>query len=441
MNLNNEGKRRILLIGSGGREHAIALELVKGQNIELFVAPGNPGTATIATNVDIKATDIDTLVSFAAHNGICFTIVGPDDPLAMGIVDKFQQYGLKIFGPTKAAAQIEASKLFAKEIMKLAGISNASFEVFDTYTSALGYMQNHFSVSSRPLVVKADGLALGKGVTICRTLPEAEQALDECMVRHVHGEAGKTILIEEYLEGLEVSVHAFCDGKSQKLCPIAQDHKPVFDGDNGPNTGGMGAIAPVPWFILQHSEVKTIVNKILWAMEEYDRPFSGLLFPGLKVTKDGLKPLEFNARFGDPETQPLMRLLDTDNGPSLLEIFEACVAGTLNEIEIKWRPGFAACIALVSEGYPGTYRKGCEITGIEDAEAMGAVVYQAGTKLVDGKLVTSGGRVLYVTGVGETLEEALDKAYEAVTYIHFDGMHYRTDIGAKVSEMIDALAQ
>jgi len=427
----------VLVIGGGGREHAIAWKLCQSVRLgRLYVAPGNAGTSTLAENVPIKATDVDSLLAFTLKKGIDLTIVGQDDPLAMGIVDAFQAKGLRIFGPTKAAAQIEASKAFSKSLMRDCGVPTALFDVYKDHAQALEMVRyNFFHFHGEPIVVKASGLALGKGSYVCPGLSEAETALYEIMINRLHGSAGDEVVIERFVEGQEVSIHAFCDGNSFKLFPSAQDHKPVFDGDKGPNTGGMGAIAPVPWFDDYDIVRKQIVGPILKGLRKNGSPFVGLLYPGLKVSKNKalatttLSALEFNARPGDPEAQIYMRLLKSD----LLEIFEACVDGRLHEINIEWYSGFAACVVMASGGYPSSdYKKGLPIFGIENAETLpGVVVFHAGTKNVDGQLVTSGGRVLGVTGVGATLQEALDRAYRGVKCIHFDGMQYRTDIGAK----------
>ncbi len=425
-------KKRVLLVGSGGREHALAWKLCQSPELgKLYVAPGNAGTNKIASNVPIEAIDIPGLLKFALKEKIDLTVVGPDDPLANGIVDIFQAYGLHIFGPTQAAAQIEASKVFSKRLMRSSGVPTAPFKVIGSSTGALVLARKHFRKSDESFVLKADGLALGKGVYICKNLTEARTAIDEIMIRRIHGSAGNRVIAEDFAEGLEVTTHVFCDGKSYKLFPSAQDHKPIFNGDEGPNTGGMGAIAPVPWFTIDHKKFveQRILDPILHALREIGRPFVGLLYPGLKVPSEGPVVLEFNARFGDPETQVYMPLLKTD----LLEIFEACVNGQLHKINVEWNPGFAACIVMASVGYPAPdYKKGMVITGIDRAETLpGVVVFHAGTKYVDGKLVTSGGRVLGVTGIGLTLYEAINRAYNGVECIHFEGMQYRRDIGVK----------
>jgi phosphoribosylamine---glycine ligase len=414
----------VLVVGSGGREHALAWKLSLSPRIDkLYVAPGNGGTHSIAVNVPINAANIDGLVSFAEKNKIGLTIVGPDNSLALGIVDEFQKRGLRIFGPTRAAAEIESSKVFAKRLMKEAGVPTASFHVFSDYEEAL----KHIRYQGAPIVVKASGLALGKGVYPCQTLAEAESALAEIMLRRIHGSAGDEVIVEEFLEGQEVSVHAFCDGKTSVLLPLAHDHKPILNGNQGKNTGGMGTIAPVHYASTDEKQFvkKQIVGLTLNALRTKKRPFTGMLYPGLIMTKDGPKALEFNARFGDPETQIYMRLLATD----LLDILEACVDGTLSDLSIEWFSGYAVCVVLASKGYPDLYEKGIPITGIASADNLyGVTVFHAGTTYTDA-LRTSGGRVLNVTATGETLQEATRQAYKAVQRIHFDGMQYRKDIG------------
>lgn len=419
-------KTNVLIIGNGGREHALAWKLSQSSRIgKLFVAPGNGGTRQVAENVGIDATDIDGLVQFTTINEIGLTVVGPDDPLALGVVDAFQARGLRIFGPTRAAAEIESSKAFAKNLMSEAGIPTATFQIFSEYDKALAYVRER----GAPIVVKASGLALGKGVYVCKTLIQAEAALAEIMLDNVHKDAGKEVVIEEFLDGQEISIHAFCDGKTHVLLPPAQDHKPIRDNDEGKNTGGMGTIAPVSWVsadVMQNAD-ELIVRPTLQALAEHGRQFSGLLYPGLKVTTSGAKVLEFNARFGDPETQSYMRLLKTD----LLDILEACVNGTLAELAIEWHSGFAACVVIASGGYPDEYKKGLPLRGIAEAERVpNVVVFHAGT-IFDGELKTSGGRVLGVTAIGNTLRNALDHAYEAAKLIEFEGKQYRSDIGAK----------
>jgi phosphoribosylamine--glycine ligase len=382
--------------------------------------------AQIAECVDISADKLESLRDFALKQQVDITVAGPDDCLAAGVVDVFQKAGLKIFGPTQKAARIESSKSYAKKLMAQTGIPTAQYAEFDDHHKALEYL-----ISPKyPLVIKADGLALGKGVFICHSSDEAGQAIKSMMVDGSFGQAGSKVIIEEFLQGPEVSIHAFCDGRTAKIFPSAQDHKAAYDGDQGPNTGGMGTYAPVPWVSAEMiSDIQNkIVGPIIKAMTEDGNPFTGCLYPGLIYTKDGFKVLEFNARFGDPETQSYMRLLETD----LLEIIEACIDGRLSDMNIKWSNNSACCIVAASGGYPGSYQKGFEVNGIDKAqEKSGIVVFQAGTKKEKGKIISSGGRVLGVTAIGKDLKESLDKGYDALTQIHFNGMHFRKDIGRK----------
>ena len=424
-------KINVLIIGSGGREHALAWKLAQSLRIgKLYVAPGNGGTHQIAENVSIDATDIEGLIQFAEKNEISLTVVGPDDPLALGVVDAFRSRGLRIFGPTRATAEIESSKAFAKNLMSEASIPTATFKIFSEYDKALSYVRKR----GVPIVVKASGLALGKGVYVCKTLAEAEVALKEIMVDNVHKEDGSEVVIEEFLDGQEISIHALCDGKTFVLLPPAQDHKPIHDNDEGKNTGGMGTIAPLSWVSTDTLKIISdqIVRPTLEALTKCGRPFTGLLYPGLKITSSGLKVLEFNARFGDPETQSYMRLLKTD----LLDILEACVDGTLAELAIEWHSGFAVCVVIASGGYPNEYRKGVPIRGVAEAECVSnIVVFHAGT-IFENELETSGGRVLSVSATGDTLRDALNSAYEAARLIQFEGMQYRSDIGAKALSIV-----
>ncbi len=424
-------KTNILIIGSGGREHALAWKLAQSPRIgKLYVAPGNGGTRQVAENISIEANDIDGLVQFAQKNEIGLTVVGPDDLLALGVVDAFQARGLRIFGPTRAAAEIESSKAFAKNLMSEANIPTATFKIFSKYDIALSYVRKR----GVPIVVKASGLALGKGVYVCKTLGEAEVALTEIMLDHVHKEAGGEVVIEEFLDGQEISIHAFCDGKTFVLLPPAQDHKPIHDGDEGKNTGGMGTIAPVSWVSADTLKIvsEQVVRPTLEALAKRGCQFTGLLYPGLKMTSSGLKVLEFNARFGDPETQSYMRLLKTD----LLDILEACVDGTIAELAIEWHSGFAVCVVIASSGYPDEYRKGVPLHGVVEAERVSnVVVFHAGT-IFENELKTSGGRVLGVSATGNTLRNALNSAYEAARLVQFEGMQYRSDIGAKALSKI-----
>ncbi len=421
-------KQKILIIGSGGREHAIGWKIAQSPRAgQIFFAPGNTGTAQIGINIDIKATDIKALVEFTKKEKIDLTLALPDDPLALGIVDEFQKDNLQIWGPTKAAAQIEASKVFSKNFMKRHNLPTAKFETFDDFEKAKNYIQKQ----TFPLVIKASGLALGKGVIICQTLEEANNALENMLVKKVFGDSGKEVIIEEFLVGPEISIHAFSDGKNYSVFPASQDHKKIGENDIGLNTGGMGTIAPVPFItnkLLKEIE-KNIVAPTIEAIEQDGNSFLGVIYPGLIITKYGPKILEYNARFGDPETQTYMRLLDTD----ILNIFDACINGKLNELKIKWKNLFACTIVVASDGYPGNYEKGKIISGTEEVEKdSDIVVFHAGTKIDENKnLITNGGRVLGISAVGNTLEEALEKAYKAVGKISFEGMQYRKDIGRK----------
>ena len=419
----------VLLVGGGGREHALAWKLAQSPRLgKLYVAPGNGGTRLVGENVPIGVMQFDELADFAKARKIRLTICSMDDPLVGGIVDFFQSQGLRIWGPTKAAAQIEGSKAFSKQLMREAGIPTADFKVCIDYEEARTYVLE----KGVPIVIKASGLALGKGVYVCHTLEEAEKALKEVMVDRILNEAGKQVVIEQYLEGQEVSIHAISDGKTHKMFPTSQDHKPMGEGDTGKNTGGVGSIAPVPWVsreTLLDIELR-VVEPTLAALKKRGATFTGVLYPGLKMSPGEPKVLEFNARFGDPEAQVYMRLTKTD----ILDLFEACVDGNLAKMEIEWNSGFAANIVMFSLGYPAQYKKGLPITGIEEAEKVsGVVVFHGGTMFdfVSRTLVTSGGRVLGVSAVGATLKEALDRAYEAADKIQFEGKYYRRDIGAK----------
>ena len=417
----------VLIVGGGGREHALAWKLSTSPRIgKLYVAPGNGGTRTVGENVPIAADDIPTLVNFAKEHSIGLTVVGPDNSLALGIVDAFQSTGLRIFGPSKSAAQIESSKAFSKKLMHESGIPTAEFQIFSKYEEALAYVHKR----GAPIVVKASGLALGKGVYVCETVGEAEKALKEIMIAHAHKDAGAEVVVEDFLDGEEISVHALSDGKEYLMFPASRDYKRIGEGDTGKNTGGMGTIAPVlgaddP---MMGEIQKTLVGPALENLASQGMPFSGLLYPGLKMTSKGPKVLEFNARFGDPETQVYMRLMKTD----LLDILEACADGKLAGKRVEWNAGFAVNIILASEGYPDAYKKGFPITGIDEAEKVpGVVVFHAGTSY-DSALKTSGGRVLGVSAVGGTLQIALERAYAAADSIQFEGKYFRRDIGAHV---------
>ena len=419
----------VLLVGSGGREHALAWKLKQSSRLgKLYIAPGNGGTRSLGENVPLEVMNFEGLAKFAEEKKVGLTVIGPDDPLVGGIVDVFQARNLRVWGPSKSAAQIEGSKAFSKQLMRDGGIPTADFKVCTEYDEALRYAHER----GAPIVIKASGLALGKGVYVCETLEEADRALKEIMVDRIFQDSGSQVVIEEFLDGPEISVHAISVGNTYKMFPLTQDHKRALENDEGKNTGGMGAIGPLPFVSeAQIADIETrIVKPTFDALAKQRVAFSGLLYPGLKMSSQGIKVLEYNARFGDPETQVYMRLLKTD----ILDIFEACVDGKLAEQPIEWNAGFAANIVIASGGYPDTYKKGLPIIGLEEAEKVqGVVVFHAGTTfdLVGRTLLTNGGRVLGVSAIGDTLKSALDRAYEAIGKIHFEGMHFRHDIGAK----------
>jgi len=421
----------ILVIGKGGREHALVWKLAQSPRVKrVFCAPGNAGTAEDGVNVPIDANDFDYLIRFAKKEDIGLTVVGPEDPLAAGIVDAFQKAGLRIFGPSKAAAQIEASKVFAKKLMRHADVPTAEFRVFDHPDPVRHYIETR----EYPVVVKADGLAAGKGVIVCASTEEALAAVERIMVREEFGPAaGRQVVIEKRMEGAELTIQALVAGRALVPLPATQDHKPAFDNDQGPNTGGMGAYCPAPLAtpeLLQEIET-TMLVPIVHAMKRGRRPFRGVLYAGVMVTSQGARLLEFNCRLGDPETQPLLMRLRTD----LLDLLEAVVddrLGEFDESRLAWDPRSAVCVVMASQGYPGAYAKGKVITGLaEVAKLPGVKVFHAGTKLENGVVVTDGGRVLGVTALGETLADAKRNVYEAVGRIHFQGAFYRQDIAAK----------
>ena len=416
----------ILVIGSGGREHAICWKLRQSPKVDkLYCAPGNGGIALVAECVNIGARDISGIVKFALEHDVGLTFVAPDDPLADGMVDALEAAGCPAFGPTAAAARIEASKTFAKGIMEKAGIPTAKSRTFTGAEAAAAYVREQ----GAPIVVKADGLALGKGVFVCMTEDEALEAVDQIMVRNAFGEAGRSVVIEEYMEGPEVSLLCFTDGKSVSVMPPAQDHKRAMDHDRGPNTGGMGAFAPTPKFTVEQLEwaKEHVLLPAIMAMEAEGCPFRGILYAGLMLTKYGIRVLEFNARFGDPETQVILPLLKTD----LLDIMIAIREGRLAELKVQWSDGAAAVVVMASGGYPGSYQKGYVIDGLKGAYAQDVIVFHSGTALTGGSVVTNGGRVLGITAVAEDLESAIGKAYAATGGISFEGCHYRRDIGRK----------
>ena len=418
---------KVLVVGSGGREHAIVWKLKQSPKADkIYCAPGNAGIAKDAECVPIAAMEIDKLVKFAKDEKIDFTIIGMDDPLVAGVVDAFEAEGLKVFGPRKNAAIIEGSKAFSKDLMKKYGIPTAKYETFDNYDEAKAYVLSQ----SVPVVVKADGLALGKGVLICNTHDEAVAALDEIMVDKKFGASGSKVVIEEFLTGPEVSVLSFCDGKTVVPMVSAQDHKRAFDNDEGLNTGGMGTFSPSRIYTKEINDecMEKIFKPTVAAMAAEGRTFVGILYFGLMLTKDGMKVIEYNARFGDPETQVILPRLKTD----MLEIMEACVDGTLDKMNIEWYDNAAVCVVEASGGYPVSYEKGFEITGLDEvAKRDDIVVFHAGTALKDGKFVTNGGRVLGITGIGKDLDEARKIAYEGVDIVNFEKKHFRHDIGIK----------
>ena len=415
-------KHRVLVIGSGGREHALAWKLSQSPELEcLFVAPGNAGTTL--WNVPIPAQDIAGLVEFALKERIDLTIVGPEDPLSLGLVDAFQAAGLRIFGPNQAAAQLEGSKSFAKIIMEAAQVPTAKWQVFEDPDLAKGFIQT----IGAPCVLKADGLAAGKGVIVAMDLETALQAVDEIMAGGF-GSAGKKLLVEEFLEGQEVSLLCFADGKSALPMVPVQDHKRALDGDLGLNTGGMGTYSPPPFWTseLETTVMRELVDPTLRVMAERGMPFVGVLFLGLMLTAQGPKLLEYNVRFGDPETQVVMKRLKSD----LLPVLWACTEGRLSEIRLEWKEDVAVCVVMAAQGYPLTYTKGTSIK-LPDYKAQDAVIFHAGTGIKEGELVSAGGRVLGVTAEAQSLQEAREKAYDLVSQIDFPNAHYRRDIGLK----------
>lgn len=417
---------KILVLGSGGREHAIVRKLKESPKVtELYCAPGNGGIGHDATCVPISVMDKEKVTAFAKENQIDLVFVAPDDPLAAGMVDALNEAGVRAFGPTAAAAQIEASKVFSKNLMKKYGIPTAGYEVFSEPDKALSYIREK---GRYPVVVKADGLALGKGVLICEDEKAAEDAVKEIMEDKVFGASGNHVVVEEFLTGPEVSVLAFTDGHCVKPMVSSKDHKRALDGDKGLNTGGMGTVSPNPYYdgAMAQRCMQEIFLPTIRAMQQEGRPFKGCLYFGLMLTPDGPKVIEYNARFGDPETQVVLPRLKTD----LVTIIESVIDGTLENVDIQWSKEAAACVVMASGGYPVKYEKGKVITGLdENGQLPGVTVYHAGTAEKDGCLVTSGGRVLGVTALASTLDEALQKAYNAVEKIHFDGAHYRRDIG------------
>jgi phosphoribosylamine---glycine ligase len=415
----------VLVIGSGGREHALAWKLRQSPRVkQVFIAPGNAGTAQLGRNVDVKLSELDQLLNFAHRESIDLTVVGPDDVLAAGIVDLFEAAGLRIFGPCKEAARLESSKSFAKRFMVRHGIPTARFGEFESSRDA----KTSLGEFGFPLAVKADGLALGKGVVIAQDRAEAEAAIDDMIERRRFGDAGRKVVIEEFLSGAECSVHALVDGHSYLLFPTAQDHKQIYDGNRGPNTGGMGAFSPSQRLdaeLLQEIR-ETVLEPFIRGIQKDHLRFRGLLFPGLMLTKDGPRVLEFNCRFGDPETQVLMPRLKTD----LVDLLEATITGQLATVTAQWDTRPAVCVVMASGGYPGHYKIGKTIAGLEHLdEKDDVIVFHAGTRMGENQILTSGGRVLGVTAVDNTLLAARGRAYEALDKIEFDGSYFRRDIG------------
>lgn len=416
----------ILMIGSGGREHALIKKLLESPKCtKLYCAPGNGGISKDAEIVNISVMDKEKMVDFAKKNAIDLVFVAPDDPLADGMVDAFEEARIRAFGPNKKAAVIEASKVFSKDLMKKYDIPTAMYETFDNSKQAIEFIEKN---NTYPIVIKADGLALGKGVIIAKDFKEAKEAVTSIMEDKKFGESGNHIVVEEFLTGPEVSVLAFTDGKCVKPMVSSKDHKRAFDNDEGLNTGGMGTISPNPYYTDEIANVcmDTIFVPTIEAMNKEGRPFKGCLYFGLMITPNGPKVIEYNARFGDPEAQVVLPRLDTD----LIDICEAVIDEKLSDLEIKWKDGAAACVVIASGGYPVAYEKGKEISGLdENGQIDGVIVYHAGTKFENGKFLTNGGRVLGVTAIAENLDKALEKAYNAVSKIKFDDMHFRKDIG------------
>jgi phosphoribosylamine--glycine ligase len=420
---------KILVVGSGGREHALVWKLKQASGLDrIFCAPGNAGTEELGENVAIKVNDFAALMQFAKQNAIGLTVVGPDDPLAAGIADVFEKEGLRIFGPTKSAARLESSKIFAKDLMRTKRIPTARAAIFEKPEAATAFLKE----SRFPIVIKADGLALGKGVIVAKQVEEAEAAVAAMMTEERFGEAGRRLLIEECLTGTECSLHALVDGASFRMLASARDHKRAFDGDAGPNTGGMGAFSPANNFDAQMQEQfeREVMRPLLDGLREDGVTFRGLLFPGLMMTVEGPRVLEFNCRFGDPETQVILPRLKSD----LLPLLEATVDGELSRAQIEWDDRPAVTVVMASGGYPEKYETGKPISGLESAASENVQIFHAGTRRENGRVVTSGGRVLAVTALDDTIALARDRAYEAVGKIHFEGCHYRRDIALSAVE-------
>lgn len=423
---------KVLIVGSGGREHAIAASVAKSPKVDkIFCVPGNAGIGQIAECVPIGAMEFDKLTAFAKEQAVDFTIIGMDDPLVGGIVDAFEAEGLKVFGPRKNAAILEGSKAFSKDLMKKYQIPTAAYENFDDAKQALAYLEQ----ANFPIVLKADGLALGKGVLICHTLEEAKKGVQSIMLDKQFGTAGNRMVIEEFMTGREVSVLSFVDGKNIKTMTSAQDHKRAMDGDQGLNTGGMGTFSPSPFYTQEVDDFckKYIYQATVDAMAAEGRPFQGIIFFGLMLTSNGPKVLEYNARFGDPEAQVVLPRMKND----IIEVMEACVEGTLDQVDLQFEDNAAVCVVLASDGYPVKYEKGMEIKGLEQFEGKeGYYCFHAGTKLDEtGRFVTNGGRVLGITAKGATLKEARANAYQAAEWVTFDNKYMRHDIGKAIDEV------
>lgn len=421
---------KVLIVGSGGREHAIAVSAAKSAKVDkIYCAPGNAGIGQIAQCVPIAAMEFEKLADFAEEHAVDLTIIGMDDPLVGGIVDVFEEKGLKVFGPRKNAAVLEGSKAFSKDLMKKYGIPTAAYETFDDPNAVLAYLKT----AKMPIVLKADGLALGKGVLICNTLEEAEKGVRTIMEEKKFGDAGTRMVVEQFMTGREVSVLSFADGKTIRIMSSAQDHKRAKDGDQGLNTGGMGTFSPSPFYT---DEVDAFCRKYIYqptvdAMAAEGRPFTGVIFFGLMLTEDGPKVLEYNARFGDPEAQVVLPRMKND----IIEVMQACVEGRLEEIELEFEDNAAVCVVLASDGYPIAYQKGYPIEGLDAFDKReDFYCFHAGTAQKDGKIVTNGGRVLGITAKGEDLKQARQKAYEAVTWVNFENKYMRHDIGKAIDD-------
>lgn len=423
----------VLIVGNGGREHALAWKIAQSPKLtKLYVAPGNAGCEEVAECVDIDIQNLPNLIRWAKENKIDFVIPGPEAVLVEGIIDAFHEAGIKGFGPNKMAAELERSKVFSKNLMRHHGIPTADYAVFEQYEKALDYLESR---EEGPIVVKADGLAAGKGAIVCKNLDEAKTAIKQCMLDKEFGEAGSCVVIEECLIGEELSVLALTDGKTIAPLASSQDHKAAYDGDTGPNTGGMGAYSPAPLMTdeLLDQVIEQVLVPTVHAMNNDGRRFKGVLYAGIMITRGGPKVLEYNVRFGDPETQPILMRLDTD----LLELLLACADGKLKDVDIKWKDSASVCVVMASGGYPGKYEKGKEITGLADAAKLeDAVVFHAGTVKKGERVLTDGGRVLGVTALGKDIPTAIENAYKAVDKISFEGEQHRTDIAQKALKLL-----